>query len=232
MLNIGKKLFSLYHSHTSQPPSSTSREASPLSMSAPTSHDGNKWKLTNLAGIASDDDKDLRHQAAASEAAFEHAGQTPGIEVWRIEKFEPQKLDNIRADNLSMYSGDCYIILKTTERDGGDALDWQLHYWIGKDSTQDEWTAASYFTVNLDDLLQQKVRSLKYPGSGARGGGMAFSSMYFWGAASSANWSLMCCIFDPCLMSFVARAASGGAIQRIGPIPFLFCVCYVPGRRN
>lgn len=158
MLNIGKKLFSLCQSHTSQPPNPNDRAASPLSTSAAIPHDDNKWTLTNLAGVASDDDKNLRHEAAATEEAFAYAGQTAGIEIWRIEKFEPEKLDNIRAHNLSLYSGDCYIVLNTTEREGGEGFDWQLHYWIGKDSTQDEWTAASYFTVNLDDLLQQKVR--------------------------------------------------------------------------
>lgn len=165
MLNIGKKLFSLYHSQTSESHNSdkpfVSRPSASFQleqMSAAIPGADNKWKLTNIGGIGSEEDKDLRERAAAAEQAFDHAGECDGIEIWRIEKFEPEKLDAIRADNLSLYSGDCYIVLKTTEKEEGDGFDWQLHYWIGKDSTQDEWTAASYFTVNLDDLLQQRVR--------------------------------------------------------------------------
>lgn len=125
------------------------------SMSAAVDGD-NKWKLTNIGGIGSDEDKNLREQAAESETQFEGAGQSPGIEIWRIEKFTPQKQDAL-ADNLSLYSGDAYIILKTTELESGE-YEWHLHYWIGKDSTKDESGSAAYFTVNIDDLLNQKVR--------------------------------------------------------------------------
>lgn len=124
------------------------------SMSAAVDGD-NKWKLTNIGGIGSDEDKTLREQAAESESQFEGAGQSPGLEIWRIEKFTPQKQE-VLADNLSLYSGDAYIILKTTELESGE-YEWHLHYWIGKHSTKDESGSAAYFTVNIDDLLNQKV---------------------------------------------------------------------------
>lgn len=115
-----------------------------------------KWQLTNIGDIGSEQDKNVREKAAATEEAFEGAGSQPGLEVWRIEKFEPEKIQS-RAGNLSLYSGDCYIILKTTKLEDSEAFDWQLHYWIGKDCTQDESGSAAYFTVNVDDLLDQKV---------------------------------------------------------------------------
>lgn len=127
------------------------------SMSAAIMEDDNTWRLTNIGGMGSDDDKEFRKKAAESEVEFEGAGQEPGLEIWRIEKFSPNRLD-IRAENLSLYSGDCYIVLKTTQKEDSDALEWNLHYWIGKDSTQDESGSAAYFTVNLDDMLEQKAR--------------------------------------------------------------------------
>lgn len=160
MLGIGKKLFSMYQSHAEASgnafgaPRDTS---SVLSSMAESASGENKWKLTNIGGIGTDEDKDLREKAAESEEEFTGAGEAPGLEIWRIEKFQPEKLE-LRAGNLSLYSGDCYIVLKTTQKEDSDALDWQLHFWIGKDSTQDESGSAAYFTVNLDDMLNQKVR--------------------------------------------------------------------------
>lgn len=159
MLNIGKKLFSMYQSHTAPttngpPPSSHPDPQALLSQMSSAIEGDNKWKLTNIGGIGSDTDKQIREEAATSEEAFQGAGTSPGLEIWRIEKFEPEKIEP-RVGNLSLYSGDCYIVLKTTEKDDG-SMDWQLHYWIGKDSTQDESGSAAYFTVNLDDLLDQK----------------------------------------------------------------------------
>lgn len=156
MFSIGKKLYDMYSSSTGTSERSVKPSATDLLSEMASAVPGeNKWKLTNIGGIGSDQDKDVREKAAESEEEFENAGQAPGIEIWRIEKFQPEKLE-IRAGNLSLYSGDCYIILKTTETEGGQ-LDWQLHYWIGKDSTQDESGSAAYFTVNIDDLLNQKV---------------------------------------------------------------------------
>lgn len=168
MWAIGKKLLEIYNrpsdsgGDTSVP--TYGRSTGHAESLAKMSDEDNKWQLTNLAGIGSEDDQRLREEAAQHEAEFDGAGQQPGLEIWRIEKFSPQR-QSIRADNLSLYSGDSYIILKTTQKEDSDAFDWQLHYWIGKDSTQDEYGAAAYFAVNIDDLLGGKPvqhRELQY----------------------------------------------------------------------
>lgn len=158
MLGIGKKLFSMYQASAAEAPAfgAPADSASFVSSMAAAVDGDNKWKLTNIGGIGSDEDKDLREKAAESEEAFAGAGSAPGLEIWRIEKFEPARVE-VRSGNLSLYSGDCYILLKTSLKEGSDALDWQLHFWIGKDCSQDEAGSASYFTVNIDDLLDQKV---------------------------------------------------------------------------
>ncbi|XP_073437576.1 villin-like protein isoform X1 [Dendrobates tinctorius] len=51
----------------------------------------------------------------------------------------------------SFFEGDCYIILFIKQSPSGMSSD--LHYWIGKDSTQDEQGAAALYTTQLDEAL-------------------------------------------------------------------------------
>lgn len=80
-----------------------------------------------------------------------NAGTKLGMEVWRIEKMEA-----VRQDEKSygtFYSGDCYILLNTKQRPGSSSYEWDVHFWLGKDCSQDEQGAAAYRTVELDDQL-------------------------------------------------------------------------------
>uniref|UniRef100_A0A8C3I2K8 Villin like n=2 Tax=Chrysemys picta bellii TaxID=8478 RepID=A0A8C3I2K8_CHRPI len=49
------------------------------------------------------------------------------------------------------FEGDCYIILYNKKTSNGFITD--LHYWIGKDSTQDEQGAAAFYVTQMDDML-------------------------------------------------------------------------------
>jgi gelsolin len=57
----------------------------------------------------------------------------------------------------SFYTGDSYLVLNTyyTVVDGKktDKLAWDVHFWLGKESSQDEIGVAAYKAVELDDLL-------------------------------------------------------------------------------
>jgi hypothetical protein len=78
-----------------------------------------------------------------------NAGQTPGTFVWRIQNF---KVVPIPASEYgTFYDGDSYIVLHT--RKNGDALAWDIHFWLGEHTTQDESGTAAYKTVELDDKL-------------------------------------------------------------------------------
>ncbi|KXJ09357.1 Gelsolin-like protein 1 [Exaiptasia diaphana] len=46
------------------------------------------WKDTNVGMIGSDLDRSVRKDAANTEKAWQNAGQKPGVEVWRINKFK------------------------------------------------------------------------------------------------------------------------------------------------
>ena len=84
------------------------------------------------------------------ESAFENAGKTPGIEIWRVENFKPVPYP--KSDYGKFYTGDSYIILHTKQNKRGD-LSWNIHFWLGKETTQDEAGAAAILSVQLDDQL-------------------------------------------------------------------------------
>ncbi|KAL3339134.1 hypothetical protein AABB24_027987 [Solanum stoloniferum] len=82
--------------------------------------------------------------------AFQGAGQRVGTEIWRIEDFQPVPLP--KSDYGKFYSGDSYIILQTTSGKGGAYL-YDIHFWLGKDTSQDEAGTAAIKTVELDVIL-------------------------------------------------------------------------------
>uniref|UniRef100_A0A0B8RV41 Scinderin n=1 Tax=Philothamnus irregularis TaxID=1899461 RepID=A0A0B8RV41_9SAUR len=83
---------------------------------------------------------------------FARAGQKVGLQIWRIEKMElvpvPEPLYG------DFYVGDAYLVLHTFKK--SNTTFYNLHYWLGKECTQDESTAAAIFTVQLDDYLGGK----------------------------------------------------------------------------
>ncbi|KAL1359323.1 hypothetical protein HN51_004625 [Arachis hypogaea] len=82
--------------------------------------------------------------------AFQGAGQKAGLEVWRIEDFNPVPVP--KSSFGKFFTGDSYVILKTTSSKSG-ALRHDIHYWLGKDTSQDEAGAAAIKTVELDAAL-------------------------------------------------------------------------------
>ncbi|XP_011069945.1 villin-4 [Sesamum indicum] len=84
------------------------------------------------------------------EPAFQGAGQKAGIEIWRIENFQPVAVP--KDLHGKFFTGDSYVILKTTALKSG-ALRHDIHYWLGKDTSQDEAGTAAIKTVELDAVL-------------------------------------------------------------------------------
>uniref|UniRef100_A0A8C9YW57 Gelsolin n=1 Tax=Sander lucioperca TaxID=283035 RepID=A0A8C9YW57_SANLU len=89
---------------------------------------------------------------AVQHPEFDRAGQTPGLQVWRVENFDlvpvPEKLHG------GFYTGDAYLILNTIKQRSGN-LQYDLHYWLGECS-QTESGSAAIFTVQMDDFLGGK----------------------------------------------------------------------------
>uniref|UniRef100_A0A804MRL1 HP domain-containing protein n=1 Tax=Zea mays TaxID=4577 RepID=A0A804MRL1_MAIZE len=82
--------------------------------------------------------------------AFRGSGQKDGLEIWRIENFKP--IPAPASSYGKFFMGDSYIILKTTALKNG-SLRHDIHYWIGKDTSQDEAGTAAILTVELDAAL-------------------------------------------------------------------------------
>ena len=82
--------------------------------------------------------------------SFDKAGQCEGIEIWRIENFEAVKYPKEKYGQFHV--GDSYLVLKTAKTKGGKIV-WDLHYWLGTETTQDEYGTAAIKAVELDDIL-------------------------------------------------------------------------------
>uniref|UniRef100_A0A4W3I1K7 Macrophage-capping protein n=1 Tax=Callorhinchus milii TaxID=7868 RepID=A0A4W3I1K7_CALMI len=81
---------------------------------------------------------------------FETAGRETGVQVWRVEKLELVPVPDSLIGNF--YVGDAYLLLRTVL--GAHHSSYNLHFWLGKECSQDESTAAAIFTVQMDDYLR------------------------------------------------------------------------------
>jgi len=107
---------------------------------------------TNIANLGTELEKKVKRAAAETEEQWKGVGKEPGIRIWRIEKFKvvPWPQDKYG----SFYSGDSYIILRTYKKsEDSEALAYDVHFWLGQETSQDEAGTAAYKTVELDDVL-------------------------------------------------------------------------------
>jgi len=107
---------------------------------------------TNMEMYTSDLAKSVRKAAADTEKAWKGAGKKEGMEIWRIENFGVKRWPKDKYG--SFFSGDSYICLQTYKPDPESPdLDYNVFFWLGKTTTQDEYGTAAYKTVELDDKL-------------------------------------------------------------------------------
>ncbi|KAG8007914.1 Advillin [Nibea albiflora] len=65
-----------------------------------------------------------------------------------------QKMELVQVPEKThgnFYEGDCYVLLSTQKV--SSSLCYDIHYWIGSQSTQDEQGAAAVYTIQLDEFL-------------------------------------------------------------------------------
>lgn len=108
-----------------------------------------------MALFGSDLERQVKKAAALGEPAWKEAGVKPGLKIWRIVKFIVT--DWPEEDYGKFYNGDSYIILHTYTKDNSADLLYDLHFWIGSESSQDEYGTAAYKTVELDTFLDDKA---------------------------------------------------------------------------
>lgn len=107
-------------------------------------------------------DKEARLAAAQTEEEWKGCGAKVGLEMWRVEnkpatETSGPKFGVKRYGKPGLfYQGDSFILLNTYKKDPkSEKLDYDIHFWLGKESSQDERGVAAYKTVELDDLLGQ-----------------------------------------------------------------------------
>ncbi|KAG7494273.1 advillin-like [Solea senegalensis] len=83
------------------------------------------------------------------EYTFKAVTHSAGIIIWRIEKMELVQVPE--KSYGSFYDGDCYLLLSTHKV--SNSLSYDIHFWIGSKSSQDEQGAAAVYTIQLDEFL-------------------------------------------------------------------------------
>jgi len=91
-------------------------------------------------------EKNIKLAAAQGEPAWKETGKSEGLLIWRIEKFKVVKSTTPVG---SFYENDSYIVLNTKKVN--DQFIYDVHFWLGKSTSQDEAGTAAYKTVELDD---------------------------------------------------------------------------------
>ncbi|XP_061465270.1 villin-1 [Rhineura floridana] len=74
---------------------------------------------------------------------------TPGLQIWRIENMEMVPVPPKTYGNF--YEGDAYVLLSTHKT--GNNFTYDIHYWLGNSSSQDEQGAAAIYTTQMDEHL-------------------------------------------------------------------------------
>jgi len=106
---------------------------------------------SNIANLGSDLEKKVKLEAAQHEDAWKGAGKEVGTQIWRVQQF---KIVAVPKNSYgSFYTGDSYIVLHTYKQPNTDKLLYDVHFWLGTYTTQDEAGTAAYKTVELDDYL-------------------------------------------------------------------------------
>lgn len=115
---------------------------------------------SNLAHIGSAEDAAARKNAAKTEVDWNVAGKGVGTQVWRVENTRDE-FDNPnfginpwpKKRYGEFYTGDSYIVLRTEQEEDSEKLLYDIYFWIGAESSQDEYGVAAYKANELDDLL-------------------------------------------------------------------------------
>jgi len=107
---------------------------------------------SNIANLGTDLEKKVKLEAAQHEDAWKGIGKQVGLEIWRIQQFKVVPVPKNQYGHF--HTGDSYIVLNTYKpKPEHEKLAYDVHFWLGTYTTQDEAGTAAYKTVELDDYL-------------------------------------------------------------------------------
>ena len=88
---------------------------------------------TNIAMLGSVWEEQLRQKRADEEPEWKTIKDEPCLRIWRIEKFNVKPWPLEEYGNF--FTGDTYIVLNTKKKEGSDALEYNAHMWVGKETS-------------------------------------------------------------------------------------------------
>jgi gelsolin len=104
---------------------------------------------SNLALFGTDIEREVKKAAAEHEDQWKGLAGHVGLHIWRIEKFHVVPWPQNKYGQF--FKGDSYIVLNGYKVN--DLIKYDVHFWLGSETTQDEAGTAAYKTVELDTLL-------------------------------------------------------------------------------
>ena len=107
---------------------------------------------SNMANFGTELEKNVKTAAALSDPAWKKLADgkpKAGLKFWRIEKFTVKAVPFDKEGQF--YNGDSYIVLSTYKKE--DKFMYDVHFWLGTETTQDEAGTAAIKTVECDDVL-------------------------------------------------------------------------------
>ena len=106
---------------------------------------------TNLELFGSDVEQKIKEASAKTEQVWVKLDtSSQGLYIWRVRNF---KLEPIKLENYGIfYEGDSYVIL-SIQKTSANNLTYNIHFWLGNNTTPDEMGTAAYKTVELDTFL-------------------------------------------------------------------------------
>lgn len=121
------------------------------------------WLLLLFQGCSAQLSDFSTGRMAAQHPEFERAGQNPGLQVWRVEKFDLVPV----PENLygGFYSGDAYLVLNTIKQRSGQ-LQYDLHFWLGEFSQTQRsafWVKCFAVLFVLETFLTCKAALKPFP---------------------------------------------------------------------
>lgn len=108
-----------------------------------------KLEDSNMDGYGGEEHRAKQKDIADKMPEWDGAGEEVGTQVWRIEQFKVKHWDKTKYG--SFYAGDSFIVLDTYLDE--NEKKYNVHFWLGEHTSQDEAGAAAIKTVELDDKL-------------------------------------------------------------------------------
>lgn len=95
--------------------------------------------------------KAAEERAKGGRKEFDRAGVKKGLQIWRIEMARAKPWDYRKYGKF--HRGDSYIVLNCYPGENGVKLMYDVHFWIGAESSEDEYGTAAFKTAGLDTVL-------------------------------------------------------------------------------